>query len=89
MSHLKELLIVLPFNSQKKSFFFPFSLIEMSALDFPNLPVKQKKIIHLVPMNTLHKTSELCKLITFWEICIDHFMVQACSVTQCLFACTL
>lgn len=50
---------------------------------------KKKLIIHRVPMNTLHKTAQLCKLITFWEIGADHLMVQALNVTQCFFTCTL
>jgi len=91
MSHLKPPKYCWFYISiHKKINLFPFSLIEMSSLDFPHLPAKQKKLImHQVPMNTLHKTSELCKLIAFWEIGIDHFMVQACNVTQCLFTCTL
>lgn len=76
---------------KRKSMFFPFSLIEMSPFNFPNLPAKHQKklIIHRVPMNTLHKTAQLCKLITFWEIGADHLMVQALNVTQCFFTCTL
>lgn len=86
-----QIIICFTFQFTKKSIFFSFhsGWNESSWLSKSANETKKKSIIHRVPMNTLHKTSELCKLITFWETSIAHFMVQACNVTQCLFTCTL